>query len=71
MSVTSIVSTTALPVVFLIVIVPPLSASTFSLKFRTIFESTATPVALLAGVDELKVGAVLSASPKNSSSLIW
>ena len=34
----------------------PLSASTLSLKFRTIFASLATSVALSAGVDELKVG---------------
>ena len=34
----------------------PLSASTFSLKLRTIVESTATPVALSAGTDELNVG---------------
>ena len=49
----------------------PLSTSTFSLKLRTIFESFAIPVALSAGDDEDKVGAVLSASPKNSNSLIW
>ena len=34
----------------------PLSTSTFSLKLRTIVESTATPVALSAGTDELNVG---------------
>ena len=64
------VSIVELSDVFLIVMFP-LSASTLSLKLRTIFASIATPVALSAGVDELKVGAVLSASPKNSSSLIW
>ena len=37
----------------------PLSASTFSLKLRTIVESTATPVALSAGTDELNVGTAL------------
>ena len=41
--------------VFLIVIFP-LSASTFLLKFKTIFASSDTLVALSAGVDELKVG---------------
>ena len=38
----------------------PLSASTLSLKFKTIFASLAIAVALSAGVDELKVGAVVS-----------
>ena len=57
--VTSIASTVELSDVFLIVIFP-LSVSTFSSKLSTIFASTATPVALSAGVDELKVGAVLS-----------
>ena len=46
----------------------PLSTSTLSLKFKTISESTATDVALSAGVDELRVG---SGSAKNSISLIW
>ena len=41
--------------VFLMVIFP-LSASTFELKLRTIVESTATLVALSAGTDELNVG---------------
>ena len=50
--VTSIVSTVESSDVFLIVIFP-VSASTLSLKFRTMFESTATPVALLEGVEEL------------------
>ena len=45
----------------------PLSTSTLSLKFKTISESTATDVALSAGVDELRVG---SGSAKNSISLI-
>ena len=47
--VTSIVSTVELSEVFLIVIFP-LSASTLSLKFSTIFASLATPESLLAGV---------------------
>ena len=34
----------------------PLSASTFELKLRTIVESSATLVALSAGVDELSIG---------------
>jgi len=51
-------------------VILPVSASTFSLKFKTIFALSETPVALSAGVDELKVGAVLSGLPKNSSSLI-
>ena len=55
--VTSIVSKIELSEVFLIVIFP-LSASTLSLKFNTIFASLATPESLLAGVDELKVGNV-------------
>ena len=33
--------------------------------------SAAIAVALSEGVEEFKVGAVLSASPKNSSSFIW
>ena len=37
----------------------PLSTSTFSLKLRTIVESTAIPVALSAGTDELSVGGAL------------
>ena len=40
---------------FLIVILP-LWAVTFSLKFKTIFASSATLVALLAGTDVLKIG---------------
>ena len=56
--VTSIVSTVESSDVFLIVIFP-VSASTLSLKFRTMFESTATPVALSEGVEELNVGKVL------------
>ena len=58
--VTSIVSIVELSDVFLIVIFP-LSASTLSLKFRTIFAFTPTAVALSAGDDELRVGAVVSA----------
>jgi len=45
--------------VFLIVRLP-LTASTFSLKLRTIFASMATPGASSAGVDELNVGIVLA-----------
>ena len=48
--VTSIVSTVELSDVFFIVKFP-LSASTLSLKLRTIVESTATLVALSAGTD--------------------
>ena len=47
----------------------PLSTSTLSLKFKTISASTSTDVALSAGVDESRVGFVLS--EKNSISLIW
>ena len=53
MSVTLIVSTTASPDVFLIVIFP-LSVSTFSLKLRTIVASSATLGALSAGTDEVQ-----------------
>ena len=60
-SVTSIVSITALP--FLMVMFP-LSVSTFSLKLRTIVASTATPVALSAGTDEVNVGSV---KPKSNA----
>ena len=49
------VSNIELSDVFFMVIFP-LSTSTFSLKLRTIVESTATPVALSAGTDELNVG---------------
>ena len=56
--VTSIVSTVELSVVFLMVMFP-LSTSTFSLKLRTIVESSAIPVALSAGTDELSVGGAL------------
>ena len=59
MSVTLIVSTTASPDVFLIVIFP-LSVSTFSLKLRTIVASSATLGALSAGTDEVNVGIVLA-----------
>jgi len=37
----------------------PLTASTFSLKLRTIFASMATPGASSSGTDELNVGSVL------------
>ena len=57
---TSIVSIVELSDVFFIVMFP-LSASTLSLKFKTILVSFATSVALSAGDDELRVGAVLSA----------
>ena len=49
--------------VFLIVIFP-VSTSTFSLKFRTIFASLKTSVALSAGVDEFKVGSTLLSTVK-------
>ena len=45
--------------VFLITILP-LSASTASLKFKTIFALTAMPVALSAGVEDERVGADVS-----------
>ena len=67
--VTSIVSIVELSEVFLIVIFP-VSASTLSSKFKTIFASLDTLVALSAGVDELRVGLVVSGVPKNASSLI-
>ena len=54
-SVTSIVSTVESSDVFLIVIFP-LSASTFSLKFKTIFASLSTSIASSAGTDEVNVG---------------
>ena len=57
--VTVMLSTVLSSEVFLIVILP-LSVSTVSLKVRTMFASTATLVALSAGVDELRVGAVVS-----------
>ena len=47
-------------------IIFPLSASTASLKLRTIFASTAIPVASSAGVDDDKVGALTSAVVKLS-----
>ena len=57
--VTSIVSTVLSSLVFLIVIFP-LSTSTASLKFKTIFVSTATSVSRWAGEDEDKLGLVES-----------
>ena len=51
--VTSIVSTVESSDVFLIVIFP-VSASTLSAKFKTMFASIATPVALSEGVVEFK-----------------
>ena len=57
--VTSIVSTVLSSDVFLIVI-SPLSTSTLSSKFKTIFAFTSTAVALSAGDDEERVGAVVS-----------
>ena len=57
--VTSIVSTVLSSEVFLIVILP-VSTSTLSLKFKIIFASLATSVALSAGDDDDKVGSVLS-----------
>ena len=56
---TSIASTVESSEVFLIVI-SPLSASTFSLKFSTMFVSTATSVALSAGLEDDNVGFVVS-----------
>ena len=53
------VSTVLSSEVFFIVILP-LSASTFSLKFSTMFASTATSVALSAGLEDDNVGFVLS-----------
>ena len=44
----------------------PLSASTFSLKFRTIVELSATPVALSAGTEELSVGTALAVVKLNA-----
>ena len=64
--VTSIVSTVLSSDVFLIVIFP-VSASTFSLKFRTIFESTATLVASSEGVEELNVGSVFEITKSHLS----
>ena len=61
--VTSIVSIVELSDVFLIVMYP-VSASTLSLKFRTIFASIATLVALSAGVDDDNVGLATSAVVK-------
>ena len=52
--------------VFLIRILP-VSTSTFSLKFRTIFAFSPTPVALSLGVEEDKVGAMLSPVTKLSA----
>ena len=60
MSVTVILSTCELSDVFLIITVPPLSASTFSLKLRTIVELSATPVASSSGTDEVNVGIVFT-----------
>ena len=60
---TSIVSNVLSSDFFLIVIFP-VSASTLSLKFRTMFESTATSVALLEGIDYDNVGLVTSAVVK-------
>ena len=57
--VTSMVSIVELSDVFLIVILP-LSTSTASEKLRTILPPTATAVALSAGVELLRVGAVVS-----------
>ena len=59
--VTSIVSNVELSDVFLIVMFP-VSTSTFSLKFKIIFASSATSVALSDGLDELNDGLVLDAN---------
>ena len=56
---TSIVSIVELSDVFLIVIFP-VSASTLSSKFKTIFAFTLTAVALSAGDEDDSVGAVVS-----------
>ena len=58
--VTSIVSIVLSSEVFLIVILP-LSTSTFSLKFKIILALIPTSVVSSAGLDELKVGATTSA----------
>ena len=55
-SATLMVSKIVLSVVFLIVILPVWTV-TFSLKFKTMFASSATLVALLAGTDVFKIGA--------------
>ena len=60
--VTSMVSTVESSEVFLMIILPD-STSTASLKVSTILLSTATPIALSAGVDELSVGLVVSIKP--------
>ena len=45
---------------FFLMVMFPVSTSTISLKFKTIFASLDTLVALSAGVDELKVGKTLA-----------
>ena len=62
--VTSIVSITLSSDVFLMVILP-LSASTFSLKLRTIVELRATSV-VLSGTEELNVGTALAVVKLNA-----
>ena len=61
--VTSMVSTEVSSLVFLIVIFP-LSTSTFSLKFSTMFVLTAIPVAWWAGVVLVKYGLPVSCEVK-------
>ena len=61
--VTPICSTVLLSDVFLIVIFPDV-ALTLSLNVRTILALTATPVALSAGTEEERVGAILSSVVK-------
>ena len=61
--VTSIVSTVLSSLVFFIVIFP-LSTSTFSLKFSTMFALTAIPVAWWAGVVLVKYGLPVSCEVK-------
>ena len=63
--VTSMVSTVEPSDDFLITILP-LSTSTASLKVRTILAPTATPVAPSAGVEEDRVGSIISATVKFS-----
>ena len=59
---TGIVATVVSSAVFLMMKLP-VPAATVSEKLRTILESMATAVASSAGVDELRVGAVVSACP--------
>ena len=51
----------------LLIIIFPLSTSTFSSKFNIILDATATLAALSDGVEELKVGLVVSTVVKLSA----